>query len=179
MLSGDVELNRGALNSVGSQEEAPLAACNILKNRLQQLGLRPLDVGGEGDCFFKAISHQLYGDCNHHFDVRIAGVEYMKENPERFIDGYVESSWTQYLASMSTLGTCCDHLVIQAVADVLKLKIYIVESDENFALFNIIEAIAPPCQPTVVHIGHLGEYHCFYCANKQGGIKSSGKFYEN
>ena len=26
-------------------------------------------------------------------------------------------------------------------------------------MFNIIEAVAPQHQPTVVHIGHLGEYH--------------------
>ena len=108
-----------------------MPAYNIVENRLEQLGLRPLDVGGEGDCFFRAISHQLYGDCNHHLDIRIAGVNYLRENPERFI------------ANMSTPGTWCDNLVIQAVADILNLKIHIIESDENFALFNIIEAVAP------------------------------------
>ena len=121
--------------------------------------MRPLDVGGEGDCFFRAISHQLYGDSNHHLDIRIAGVNYLRENPERFIESNIESSWMQYLANMSTPGTWCDNLVIQAVADILNLKIHIIESDENFALFNIIEPLAPQHQPTVVHIGHLGEYH--------------------
>ena len=44
MLSGDIELNPGPLNSISVH--------NVLENRLQQLGLKPLDVGGEGDCFF-------------------------------------------------------------------------------------------------------------------------------
>ena len=132
---------------------------NILESRLEQLGLRPLDVGGEGDCFFRAISHQLYGDCYHHLDVRTAGVRYMRENPERFIESNLESSWNEYLANMSLVGTWCDHLVIQAVADILNLRIHIVKSDENFASFNTVEAVGLAHQPTVVHIGHLGEYH--------------------
>ena len=77
MLSGDIELNPGPLNSIPVH--------NVLENRLQQLGLKPLDVGGEGDCFFKTISHQLYGDCNHHLDVRNAGVKYMSEIQSDFL----------------------------------------------------------------------------------------------
>ena len=138
MMSGDIELNPGPLTNVSSKVRASLPAYNIVENKLEQLGLRPLDVGGEGDCFFRAISHQLYGDSNHHLDIRIAGVNYLRENPERFIESNIESSWMQYLANMSTPGTWCDNLVIQAVADILNLKIHIIESDENFALFNII-----------------------------------------
>ena len=152
MMSGDIEQNPGPLNSITNTASLPVY--NILESRLEQLGLRPLDVGGEGDCFFRVISHQLYGDCNHHLDVR-----YMRENPERFIESNLESSWNEYLANMSLVGTWCDHLVIQAVADILNLRIHIVESDENFASFTTVEAVGLAHQPTVVHIGHLGEYH--------------------
>ena len=64
MMSGDIELNPGPLTNVSNKVRASLPAYNIVENRLQQLGLRPLDVSGEGECFFRAISHQLYGDCN-------------------------------------------------------------------------------------------------------------------
>ncbi len=43
---------------------------NVLKDRLQALGLAPFDVGGSGDCFFKAVSHQLYSDPGLHERVR-------------------------------------------------------------------------------------------------------------
>ena len=159
MMSGDIELNPGPVNSFSNDNRVSLPAYNILQSRLEQVGSRPLDVGGEGDCFFRAISHQLYGDCSHHLDVRTVGVKYMRENPERFIESNIDSSWIEYLGNMSTLGTWCDHLVIQAVADILNLRIHIVESDENFALFNIVEAVGSVHEPTVVYIGHLGEYH--------------------
>ena len=32
-----------------------------------ELGLQSIDVGaGAGDCFFRSVSHQLYGNSNHH-----------------------------------------------------------------------------------------------------------------
>ena len=49
LLSGDVELDPDPL---------PIENSPLLLSRLNQLGLRPLDVGGEGDCFFRATSHQ-------------------------------------------------------------------------------------------------------------------------
>ena len=45
------------------------------ENRLLRYRLRPLDVGGGGDCFFKSISHQLYCDPSHHLQIREAGVD--------------------------------------------------------------------------------------------------------
>ena len=115
--------------------------------------------------FFRAISHQLHSDSSHHLDVRVAAVEYMRKNPERFIESNIENSWVQYLANMSTPGTWSDHLVIQAVADKLNLRIYIIESDENFAAFNVVEAVNGPQQPSVVYIGRIGEYH--YVSTKE------------
>ena len=39
--------------------------------------------------FFRAVSHQLYalyGDPNHHLLIRQARVQYLSNNPERFIE---------------------------------------------------------------------------------------------
>ena len=33
---------------------------SLLESRLSELNRIPLDVGGGGDCFFRAVSHQLY-----------------------------------------------------------------------------------------------------------------------
>ena len=65
----------------------------LLNLRLHQLGLRPVDVGGEGDCFFRAVSRQLYGDPNHHLLIRQAGVQYLSNNPELSIESNTYNSW--------------------------------------------------------------------------------------
>ena len=64
----------------------------LLNLRLRQLGLRPVDVGDGGDCFFRAVSHQLYGDPSHHLFIRQAGVQYLSNNPARFIESNTENA---------------------------------------------------------------------------------------
>ena len=76
----------------------------VLEQRLYLLGTRPLDVGGAGDCLFRAVSHPLYGHPDLHFDIRISGVEYTRENPERFIESNSLNSLSDYLISMSRMG---------------------------------------------------------------------------
>ena len=132
---------------------------SLLKNRLNQFRLQPLDVGGLGDCFFRAVSHQLYGDPNSHVYIRMSGVEYMKDNPERFIESNAESCWIEYLSNMAKQGTWADGLIIQAVADKFDLKIDIVETNPGFAEFNVIQAVNPCCELRLIYLGHMGEYH--------------------
>ena len=57
-----ITLRGGMLSCHFSPENNPLQhlPMQCLSERLSHLGLKPLDVGGSGDCFFKAVSHQLY-----------------------------------------------------------------------------------------------------------------------
>ena len=81
--------------------------------------MRILYVGGAGDCFFRVVSHQLYGEPSYHTNVRSTGVQYTRNNPERFIESSTDHSWLWYLAFMSEQGAWVDVTVIQAVADAL------------------------------------------------------------
>ena len=148
---------------VQSQNMLPISSVldpfSLLNNRFNKIGFQPLDVGGLGDCFFRAISHQLYGDPNGHVYIRMSGVEYMKDNPERFIESNTENCWMEYLSNMAKQGTWADGLIIQAVADKFYLKIHIVETNPGFAEFNVVQAVNPPCEPRLVYLGHVGKYH--------------------
>ncbi|KAL9977496.1 hypothetical protein ACROYT_G014904 [Oculina patagonica] len=99
------EVAKSANNSESSpaimSSNSILDPAALLENRLNKIGFQPLDVGGEGDCFFRAVSHQLYGDTDSHIYIRISGVEYMRNNPERFIKSNTESSWAEYLKNMT------------------------------------------------------------------------------
>ena len=50
---------------------------NCLSQRLAQIGLIPHDVEGSGDCFFKSVSHQLYGTADLHVEVCMAGITHL------------------------------------------------------------------------------------------------------
>lgn len=139
LTSGDIELNPGPQQNLNSRTILSVGSTMLLNLRLRQLGLRPVDVGGDGDCFFRAVSHQLYGDPNHHLLIRQAGVQYPSNNPERFIESNTENSWNEYINNMSMQGTWCDALIVQAVADCQNVAIRIIESHENFAGETLIE----------------------------------------
>ena len=89
-------------------------------------------VGGEGDFFFRAVSHHLL--------IRQAGVQYLSDNPEHLTESNTENSWNEHLNSMSMQGTWCDALFVQTVAGCQNVAIHIMESHENFAGETLIEA---------------------------------------
>ena len=107
---------------------SPISSHNLIQSRLGELGLQSIHVGGSGDCFFRYVSHQLYGNSNHHMHIRTAGVQFMRDNPEKLIESNTENSWLRYLNNTCIQGIWADALIIQAVADALKVSIQIVES---------------------------------------------------
>jgi len=55
LTCGDIELNPGPEQNLNSQTILSVGSTMLLNLLLRQLGLRPADFGGEGDCFFKAV----------------------------------------------------------------------------------------------------------------------------
>ena len=106
------------------QLTSPISSENLMQSRLGELCLQSVDVGGAGDCFFRSVSHQLYGNSNHHMPVRTAGVQFMRDNPQRFTESNNENSWLRYLNNMCIQGTWADALIIQVFADALKVTIH-------------------------------------------------------
>ena len=120
------------------------------------MGLRPLDVGGDGDYFFKSVSHQEFG----HLAIRDAGIQYLRDDPEQFIENNVAHSWLEYLNTTSSQGTWCDGLIVQAVANALGIGLYIIESHDNFTERTIIEpAVTLQGGIRTIYLGHVNEVH--------------------
>ena len=90
-LSKDVEKNPGPTKYNTMQLTSPFSSENLMQSRLGEHGLQSIDVGGAGDCFLRSVSHQLYGNSNHHMCIRTAGVQFMRDNPERFIESNTEN----------------------------------------------------------------------------------------
>ena len=130
-----------------------------MQSRLGELGLQSIDVGGAGDCFFRSVSHQLYGNSNHHMHIRTAGVQFMRDNPERFIESNTENSLLRYLNNMCIQGTWADVLIIQAVSGALKVTIQIVESIQGFVPLTTVYPVQERNTSSAITIGHIDECH--------------------
>ena len=132
---------------------------NLMQSRLGELGLQSIDVDGAGDCFVRSVSHQLYGNSNHHMHIRTPGVQFMRDNSERFIESNTENSWLRYLNNMCIQGTWADALIIQAVADALNVTIQIVESNQGFAPLTTFYPVQERNTSSTITIGHFDECH--------------------
>ncbi|KAL9970668.1 hypothetical protein ACROYT_G023078 [Oculina patagonica] len=114
----------------------------------------------DGDCFFRSVSHQIFGSVANHLIVRLAGVEYLRNHCEEFVEFFEGQSWLDYLSSMCREGTWCDALMVQAVANAYNLRINIVESGDGFSELTVVE-----CQHSgfetrrSIVLGHVDEYH--------------------
>ncbi len=152
-LCGDIELNPGPVNT---------SDMSVLTTRLARIGRKPVNIVGDGNCFFRSVSHQLYGTEDHHRQIRALAIQHLINCPEHFVEYNIDQSWLQYLQNMSTLGTWADHIIIQAVANTNSLRINITESALNFSESTIVSSIYT--QPEGrnardIYIGHLDELH--------------------
>ena len=130
----------------------------VLTQRLRTIGLRPLDVCGDGDCFFKVVLHQSCGSPDCHFAIRDAGIQYLREYPEEFIESNVANSWLGYLNTMSMQRTGCDGLIVQAVANALGITLHNIESHQNFTERTIIEpAVTLQGEQRTIYLGRINE----------------------
>ena len=82
-----------------------------------------------------------------------------QQDPERFIESNPGNSWLEYLDNMSVSGTWADAIIIQAVADQLQLKLFIVETHQEFQECTIIQPVSATQQLTDIYLAHIGEYH--------------------
>ena len=71
-VCGDIELNPGPVNNLIS----------ILTTRLAQIELQPVNIVGDGNCFFRSVSHQLYQTETYHAQIRALAIQHLINSPE-------------------------------------------------------------------------------------------------
>lgn len=89
------------------------------RRSLQRRGLRVVSIEGDGNCLFRSVSHQVYGDDRHHALSRRACADYMEvENQffQSFVEGYNEE-FARYIAEKRQNGAWGDEPEIQALCE--------------------------------------------------------------
>ena len=159
-----------------------------LDKRLERYGLKEFIVNGDGNCQFRAISDQLYGDQSHHASVRAVVVAQMRARPDRyaaFVEspsttsiasgsqtygwadaspsrgaGEDEANYAAYLRNMSKLGSWGDHVTLQAASDAYGLPFCVITSyRDNFVLEIQPEKLKAANAEKVLWISFWSEVH--------------------
>mmetsp|Transcript_5979 Transcript_5979/g.8717 ORF Transcript_5979/g.8717 Transcript_5979/m.8717 type:complete len:349 (-) Transcript_5979:83-1129(-) len=126
--------------SLKDQEELELRkekirqGINLIQGRLEKLTLRQIFMQDDGNCQFRSIAHQLYGDADkYHKIVRLATVDYIVRNKKNFVcyfDG--EQAFLKYTNSMKTDGTWGDELTLRAASNRFDCTIHVVTSEQQY-----------------------------------------------
>lgn len=89
---------------------------------LRSLNLVVLDQGGEGNCLFRSMSHQLYGTSDHHEMIRNYCMDYI-EAEANFFQSFINEDLADYVARKRQLGEWGDHVEIQAMSEIYNASI--------------------------------------------------------
>ncbi|XP_057770263.1 OVARIAN TUMOR DOMAIN-containing deubiquitinating enzyme 7 isoform X3 [Salvia miltiorrhiza] len=97
-----------------------------LREQLDALGLKIIQVTADGNCFFRALADQLEGDEDQHDKYRGMVVGFIKDNREMF-EPFVEDEvpFEEYCHSMGEDGTWAGHMELQAACLVTRSNICI------------------------------------------------------
>ena len=162
-ISGDVKKNHGPFTQTNNDKSVPCTksvnSVSLLELRLAELGRVPVNVLGDGNCFFRAVSYQLYNTPEYHLYKCFLGILHLQHYPELYTESNYEQSWQYYVHNMPRQGTWADNIIIQAVANSLNVTINIIESNANFSPVTVINPVNTYGQTTNIYIGHIQEYH--------------------
>jgi OTU-like cysteine protease len=89
---------------------------SALNSQLCKMQLYPMDVKGDGNCFFRAISVGLYGHENQHRVLRQSVAEHLKDKIFNIQSEDVKDVY-KHVADVSTDGVWVGENVIVATAD--------------------------------------------------------------
>ena len=95
-LSGDVEENPWSFTQINNDKIAPCAkhvsSVSLLEFTLSEFGRIPGNALGDENCFFSAVSCQLYNTPENHLYIRFlgVGVQLVQHHPELYIESNYE-----------------------------------------------------------------------------------------
>jgi len=119
-----------------SREERIDEGVHLLHQRAANIEVRVLKMEDDGNCQFRALAHELYGDARHHEHVRSVVVAHLRSRAAEFAF-YVgdDGEWAEYLSKMSVTRTWGDELTLRAASEAYGCAVHVVTTEpENWLL---------------------------------------------
>lgn len=132
-------------------EEAIAAREQDFLEKLEAKGLHVFSIEGDGNCLFRAVSHQLYLHQDMHEELRACCVEHLIRHRRRF-EVFVEGDFEEYIREMSKPGVWGDDLEIRALEEITDRVVTIYSSNvenveepinNNFEETSLLRGVPP------------------------------------
>ena len=118
-----------------------------------------VDVHGDGNCFFRAITHQLCYNEFHYEQIRHSAVKEVIENPERY-KNFVTEGLDECIASLSRNREWANNTLLQATANELVISIKIIKDSERIPSYTVIQVeVESNTRHQHVVFGYISDAH--------------------
>ena len=157
----DIEENAEIEKVIRLSRIFPPKGANIenLEKKLLLRNLRIVDVLGNGNYFFRALSHQLFGEAESHQIVRQTTTDQVLRNPEIYTESLINNDIQNFLLSLSKDREWPDNHAIQAAADGVSIKI-INSNSVSFASVTVLpQGVPQNLVNKPIILGHIDQVH--------------------
>lgn len=104
---------------------------------LKKKGLEIAEQAGDGNCLFRAVSLQVYGDASMHAEVRARCMDFMAVNEEHFGEFVTGETFKEYIARKRTDGVHGNNPEIQAISELYNRPVEVYTPDRGGSPINI------------------------------------------
>ncbi|XP_041268108.1 OTU domain-containing protein 4 isoform X8 [Onychostruthus taczanowskii] len=125
----------GEQSHPGSGRDAP--GDTSMDRYLRSQGLYRKKVAKDGSCLFRAVAEQVLHSQSRHIDVRMACVDYLRKNREKF-EAFIEGPFEDYLKSLENPQEWVGQVEISALSLMYK-KDFIIYQEPNASPSRVTE----------------------------------------
>lgn len=100
------------------------------EERMEAHGLHVVEMVGDGNCLFRAVSHQMYLNEDRHVELRALCCDFMIRHRDRY-ESFCSTNFDEYIKHLRKDGTWGDHLEIKALEEIFDRLIIIYNSDSK------------------------------------------------
>eukprot|EP00978_Attheya_sp_CCMP212_P031790 scaffold121422_cov41-Attheya_sp.AAC.1 len=104
---------------------------------LQKRGLELVEQEGDGNCLFRAVSLQVYGDAGMHGDVRKSCLDFMAKDEAHFSQFLVDENFWDYICRKRENGIHGNNPEIQAISELFNRPVEVFVPENGAEPINI------------------------------------------
>ena len=163
-----------------SREEAIQDGLKLLQQRAAATKVKVIHMEDDGNCQFRALATELYGDQKFHGTVRKTVCDRLASHAMEY-SFYIgdDAEWQQYLAKMATPRTWGDELTLRAACDAYGVVVHVVTTEhDNWLLHYSPDAVAvtdgtPPAGTRECFLAYVSPIHYNVIEPLDGGTHAA------
>ena len=136
-----IAMNNGSDNiNVGDENVSVLSRFIHLLRTQHKPPLDMVEMDGDGNCLFRAISLSVYGDATMHSQVRRSCMDFMDREADHFRSFVADEDFDEYIARKRLDGMHGNHTEIQAMSELYNRSIEVFVPKNGIEPINIFHS---------------------------------------